>query len=563
MLIMSCLLVASWITLPAQPAVWVFFADKGPAVEARLAQPEAFLSPEALARRARQGIAVTAADLPVWRPYVQGLQAAGWEVVATSRWLNAAVVRPGTRAVATLLEQPAVRGFQVARTWTKPSSLAAWDGPLSEPLPYGEAQLQNEMLHIQALHDQGYTGRGVRLAILDGGFTGVDQMAGFDSLRQQGRLIATRDFVDGDEDVFQSSTHGTHVFSTIAAYVPGQLIGTAPDISVMLARTEQVRSETQQEEYNFLAAVEWADSMGVDVIHASLGYSVFDGGENSYTYDDMNGDNAITTRAVDMAAARGIIFTVAAGNEGSGRWHYITAPCDADSVLCIGSVDRYGKLSSFSSVGPTADGRIKPDVVAMGTRTAVLGPNDRVSFSNGTSLASPLIAGLVACLRQAHPDRTNMDIIQAVRLSADQAGLPDTAYGYGIPHAARADSLLTHVEDLSTVVIEMTDKPQRGPVRVKPQAVIEPVEPERPAFTPNPLTQVALGKKFLTITAAPAATFESVTLMRDVEQVFFHPKAVEQSPGSVRLRTRYLLPGDYYLKVVTPTYTEFIPVVIP
>ncbi|RMG71629.1 MAG: peptidase S8, partial [Bacteroidetes bacterium] len=379
-ILLGGLMMTTWL-LPAQPAVWVFFGDKGPGAELRLQEPETFLSPAALARRDRQGIAVTPADLPVWPAYVQALQADGWEVVATSRWLNAAVVRPGGRSLFALQAYPAVRGLRRTRTWTKPTTLAGWEEDLpAHSLPdYGEGQVQNEMLHIQALHEQGYDGTGVRLAILDGGFTGVDQMAGFDSLRSQGRLLATRDFVDQDEDVFHSSTHGTHVFSAMAAYAPGSLVGTAPGISVILARTEQVRSETQQEEYNFLQAVEWADSMGADVIHASLGYSTFDGGINSYEYADMNGDSAITTRAVDMAAARGIIFTVAAGNEGNGRWHYITAPCDADSALCIGSVDRYGKLSSFSSVGPTSDGRIKPDVVAMGTRTAVLNPNDRVS----------------------------------------------------------------------------------------------------------------------------------------------------------------------------------------
>lgn len=562
-IIISCLLMAGWFSLRAQPALWVFFTDKGPKVSERLAQPTTFLSEAALARRASQGIAVTAADLPVWPGYTAALRAEGWQVVATSRWLNAAVVRPAGGDVQALLDLPIIRGGQLVRTWVKPSTLASWEGPHESAFSYGEAQHQNEMLHIQALHDQGYTGRGVRLAILDGGFTGVDQMAAFDSLRLEGRLIATRDFVDGDDEVFERSTHGTQVFSAMAANAPGKLVGTAPHISVILARTEEVRSETQQEEYNFLQAVEWADSLGVDIIHASLGYSTFDGGENSYTYADMDGGTAITTRAVDMAAARGIIVTVAAGNEGNGRWHYITAPCDADSVLCIGSVDRFGARSSFSSFGPTADGRIKPDVVAMGTRTAVLNPNDRVSYSNGTSVASPLIAGMVACLRQAHPDRSNMDIIQAVRLSGDQAGLPDTLYGYGIPHAGRADSLLTHVADLSTVVITMTEKPVRGPLRPKPQAVIEPVEPARPAFTLNPQTTVNRTKRWLVVQAAPGTTLSQVTLMRDEEQVFFNPRAIAQSDTEVKLRTRYLLPGAYFFKVETPAYTEYIPVTIP
>ncbi|RMG54305.1 MAG: hypothetical protein D6722_29160, partial [Bacteroidetes bacterium] len=184
-------------------------------------------------------------------------------------------------------------------------------------------------------------------------------------------------------------------------------------------------------------------------------------------------------------------------------------------------------------------------------------------YSNGTSVASPLIAGLVACLRQAHPDRTNMEIIQAVRLSADQAGLPDTAYGYGIPHAGKADSLLKNVQDLGSVVIQMTEKPQRGPVRPKPQVVIEPVEPKMPAFTPSPKTTVRLEKKYLVVEAEPNAKLAALHLMRGEQEVFLNPDDIERSSMRVSYRSRYLLPGEYYLKVETENYTEYIPVEIP
>ncbi|GAB4406266.1 MAG: S8 family serine peptidase [Bacteroidia bacterium] len=550
--IRRCVLVSLTLLLliiPArgQQAWWVFFTDKGDQVEARLAHPQTFLGPAAIDRRMRLGIGVTPGDLPVWQPYVSHLRARELPLLATSRWMNAAVVRATEADLLPLLGQPWVRGIRPAVTLTLSAYETADEVPVIAPADdaYGEAAFQIDMLHLVPLHERGLRGAGVRIAVLDGGFTGVDNMMVFDSLRSSGRLIVGYDFVDGDTTLFESSTHGTQVLSTIAANQPGTMIGTAPDATYYLFRTENVRSETQQEEYNFLRAVEWADSIGVDIIHASLGYNDFDDDIGSYTYKDMNGATAIVTRAVDMAAARGILCNIAAGNEQRSSWHYISAPCDADSALCVGSVDRYSRLSSFSSVGPTADGRIKPDVVALGTRATVASPGDRLQKQDGTSVSSPQVAGLVACLMQAHPDRGPMDIIRAIRLSGDQAASPDTAYGYGIPHAVRADSLLRTGQDLAAIVLQPGEKPVRGRPVVLPE---KPADPQ-PAFTINPRTRIAVADGVMEIIVPAGESIEAVQLSMGKQRVFLNPRLVEQAGNTYRIQTRYLRKGTYTVRV--------------
>jgi serine protease AprX len=225
-------------------------------------------------------------------------------------------------------------------------------------------------------------------------------------------------------------------------------VGAAPHATVALARTEDVGSETNQEEDNWMMAVEWADSLGADVIQSSLGYTTFDPGEVSYSYADLDGNTTIVSRAADIAAARGILVVNSAGNEGSSPWHHISSPCDADSILCVGAADFLNGYASFSGVGPSADGQVKPDVAALGVFTAVVGNNGQVGNSSGTSFAAPLMAGFAACLRSAHPQRTNMEVIQAIRESASQFLAPDTLLGYGIPDACKADSILTAWDSL-------------------------------------------------------------------------------------------------------------------
>lgn len=545
----------------SQDSYWVFFQDKGISslpIEERVA-----LSPTAIAMRAKLNIPLDEKDLPVYAPYLQQLADYDVDIINHSRWLNAAVVVPGTETdLAYIYELPFVKGVKptaslIMAEADEDGSLPIPSGSENSIFDYGEASFQNNMLNVAALHSKGFTGKGVRLAVFDGGFPGVDTMKLFDSLRLEERILGYKDFVRNRPDVFHSSNHGTRVLSTIATNIPGQMVGSAPHVSVMMCITEDTRSETRKEEHNWVAAIEWADSMGVDIVHSSLGYSEFDTEEETYSYSDMNGDLTVITRAADVAASKGIIVTTSAGNEGSGNWHYITAPCDADSVLCIGSVDREKNRSRFSSFGPSYDGRIKPDVVALGTRTTVAGPTDDVRTSNGTSFSSPTISGLVACLKQAHPDRNIMDIIQAVRLSGDNADSPDNEYGYGIPDGAFADEMLR--KDAGVASIAAAQEAERK-LTAEMEATEEVVEEETFEFTENPKTVLVKKGNKLKITSP--STLKKITLMYGDQLVSLPNSDIKRKGDSVQYKTKYLVPGEYYVEVVTDAYTEYIPFII-
>lgn len=564
--LLSCLSCTLFAQAPSH--LWVFFSDKGEHIQDRLSANDV-LSPQAQALRLSKGLSLSEADLPVWNPYVEGLKEQGWSVISTSKWLNAAVIEREGVDTEQIMSLDYVAGLRpVAQLVTAQQSdaidLAAVDVASDDkesPFNYGRAHLQIDMMNANGLHAQGFTGEGVRIAIFDAGFLGADTIDVFDSLRQEGRILATYDFVKDTSWIYHAHAHGTQVLSTIAANLPSRMTGSAPHASFVLARTENSSSETRQEEYNFVEAIEWADSIGVDIIHASLGYTTFDSKEESYTYEDLDGNTAIITRAVDMAASKGILITVAAGNEGSNRWKYISVPCDADSVLCIGSVDRFQQKSSFSSIGPTSDGRIKPDVVALGTRAIVASPNNRISSSNGTSFASPLVAGMVACLKQAHPDRSNMEIIQAVRLSSDQYNFPDPEYGYGIPDGVKADSLLRHVEDLAQVKIDMVEKPVRGrrpnnPVASNSNLINRPAVP----YTINPKTRVQQSKRLLKIsTESYQANIQRIVVHHKSRQkANLSETSIRQKAQQVKIKTKEMSAGEYYLHIVTDQFEEYI-----
>ena len=549
--------------------LWVFFADKGENPATRLAEQE-LLSQEALSLRAAKGILVTEADLPVWPEYVNGLKGQGWSVVSQSRWLNAVVVDAEGVDVDQILALDYVLGVRpTASLVMKGREETTHELPpiidqddKTSPFNYGRARLQIDMMNANGLHGKGLTGAGVRVAVFDAGFRGADTIAVFDSLHLQNRILATYDFVKDTSWVYHAHAHGTQVLSTIAANLPQKMIGSAPHASFLLARTENSSSETRQEEYNFVNAIEWADSIGVDIIHASLGYSTFDSDEESYSYKDLDGNTAVITKAVDIAASKGILVTVAAGNEGTNSWKHIVVPCDADSVLCIGAIDRFQKRSGFSSIGPTADGRIKPDVVALGSRAIVASPNNRISSSNGTSFSSPLVAGLVACLKQAHPDRSNMDIIQAVRLSGDQYNFPDAEYGYGIPDGVFADSILTHVKDLSQVKIAMEEKPIRGR-RPAETTASNLLNSPRVTYTANPKTVLKQTKKALIIqTKSSQADIQRFSLHKGRKKVSVTGSEVRQKAQQLKIKTKSFSQGEYYLHIVTDKFEEYIPFTI-
>ena len=319
-----------------------------------------------------------------------------------------------------------------------------------EAIDYGASSRQVEILNLDCLHQRGFTGEGITIGHFDDGYDGFEEMEVFEHIRRQNLLVGAYDFVKNREMTYSGlGSHGTNTVSIVHGYLPGKYVGTAFGAKLLLARTEDNRSETNQEEHNWKKAVDWALENGVDVITSSLQYNTFDPGQKSYKYQDMDGKTTIISQAAGYAAARGVLVVTIQGNFGSDPWYYVTAPGDADSVLTVGAVNPKGRKAGFSSFGPSADGRIKPDVMAVGERTQLVDPNGRVRPGNGTSFAAPGMAGLAACLVQAHPGRTNMEIIAAIRQSSSRYFDPDPkdGFGYGIPDACKADEILSTMDD--------------------------------------------------------------------------------------------------------------------
>ncbi len=426
-----------------------------------LNEPEAFLSQKSLDRRARQQITLTERDLPVNPEYVQDIKEAGIEVWYTSRWFNAVVVEATEAQLATLNGLHFVKQSRSLNKITSPQGTQSININLAattintalEPEEYGPAFHQADMLGVTKLHDFGYRGEGLTIAVLDAGFPGVNTISAFEHLFQNNQFVGVFDFVEKKANTFTSSSHGTAVLSTMAAYEPGKMIGTAYKANYLLLRTEDAASEHNIEEVNWLLAAEYADSAGADVINSSLGYSVFDAPSTSYTYEQMDGNTTIVSRAADMAAAVGMLVVVSAGNEGSKPWRYVTAPADADSVLTVGAIDSLGNIASFSSRGPSANGRFKPDVVAMGLNAYVINSAGNVVKSNGTSFSGPIMAGFATVLWQANIFRTNYELIELIRQTGDRFENPDNTYGYGIPNYNRLVTDLPEESSRNGVIV--------------------------------------------------------------------------------------------------------------
>lgn len=425
----------------------VYFRDKANSPYA-VGRPQEFLSARALARRSRQNIAVVARDLPVNPSYVAQVRGvAGVKVMYTSRWFNSVVVSCDSTALRAIAALPSVRQAQTLsknpkpyRGGTPPPAANTANRTAGTRAQYGPAYKQNDLIGAVAMHDAGFRGEGMQIAVFDAGFPGVDQIPALQSLFTENRVLGTRNFVDGNKSVYLRNNHGTNCLSTIAGDREGFYIGTAPKASFYLCITEDAGSEHPVEEANWLAAAEYADSVGVDIISSSLGYSEFDAPSPSYVYADMNGHTAISTLAATMAARVGMLVVSAAGNEGNSAWHYITAPADADSIMTVGAVDSMGRRASFSSYGPTADGRVKPTLVSMGLNSAVLSPAGNVVRGSGTSFACPILAGMIAGVWQANPTLTAQQIIQALSSTSSLPSTPTSSLGYGLPNFTGANT---------------------------------------------------------------------------------------------------------------------------
>ena len=414
--------------------------------------PDEFLTQRSIDRRTNQGIVYDMTDLPITEDYVAQVAEIGVEVKRRVKWINTILVKTTNESLideilalefvesATKIANektfPFVKPknfFEVEKNTQTPNTINDANKSTSS-LNYGQAFAQINLINGIPLHDMGYQGQGMVIAVLDGGFIGVPERKVFDSLYANNQILGSRDFASEDNDAFSGSSHGTAVLSTMAANWPGQMIGTAPKADYWLLKTEYTPSEFVIEEYNWLVGAAFADSVGADLINSSLSYTVFDDPEMDHSWDDLDGNSTIVTKGADLAAKKGILVVNSAGNEGNSSWQYIGSPADGDSVFAIGAVNTSGQIAGFSSRGYPLDPRIKPNICAIGSGTTVADAyDDYITTSSGTSFSSPTIAGMTACLWQANPGFNNQQIMNALQLSSSQSTNPDRDYGYGIP----------------------------------------------------------------------------------------------------------------------------------
>jgi subtilisin family serine protease len=443
--------------------VWVFFADKGNETQNYFQKPSNVVSEKSLNRRAKvlsEDKIISQRDLPVNQSYIDQLQSVGFQLKQKSKWFNGVSGWIKSSQLSQISFLPFIKQMDIVYRFRsdkfeeesvnelpkgqnenllKPSGTHSFN--------YGQSLVQLNVITVPQVHDLGYTGAGITICLMDAGFDRWTTHQVFDSMN----VIATWDFVDGNSDVengnLGAGKHGTNTLSLVGGYYEGQLIGPAFSADFILARTEDIYSETPIEEDNWIAALEWADSIGVDITSTSLGYIDFDPPYPSYTWEDMDGNTTRITNGADYAASLGIFVVNSAGNEGYNASHNtLGAPADGDSVIAAGAVNSSGTRSSFSSVGPTVDGRIKPDLMAMGSNNYVACYNNNSCYDNGggTSYSCPMIAGAAALLLQADPSLTPMQLAEVMKNTASQSTNPDNLYGWGIVNTyAALQSLLT------------------------------------------------------------------------------------------------------------------------
>ena len=413
------------------------------ATEYSLKKPEKYLSAKAIERRRKQNLPIDSTDLPVCRKYINEIRKQGVKIVVTGKWDNFVTVSCNDT---TLIDRIAALPFVLSteKVWIspgagKPSMATERDSVLNQPTIhsdsiYGRAITQIQMSNGDKLHEAGFKGQGMTIAVIDAGFHNVDKITAMQNIR----ILGTKDFVNQQADIFAESSHGMSVLSCIGMNRPDIMTGTAPEASFWLLRSEDEYSEHLVEQDYWSAAVEFADSVGVDVINTSLGYYSFDDKSKNYKYRDLDGRHALMSRQASHIADKGMILVCSAGNSGAGSWKKITPPGDADNVLTVGAIDKRAVLATFSSVGNTADHRVKPDVVAVGVGSDVIRTDGNQGRANGTSFSSPIMCGMVTCLWQACPTLTAKEVIELVRRSGDRAGFPDNIYGYGVPDMWKA-----------------------------------------------------------------------------------------------------------------------------
>ncbi|MFZ2323319.1 MAG: S8 family serine peptidase [Ignavibacteriaceae bacterium] len=451
--------------------VWVYFSDKGKNVEKFFDNPELILSKKSLNRRNKnlhKNLSIDFSDLPVNGDYINKLVSEGFVLKQKSKWFNAVSGYADEFQINQISSLQFVVKIDLVQLLYKDEKKDQTLNPnivkkLSlQPegiyaLDYGQSYDQLELSNIPQVHELGFNGQGVTICVMDAGFNNLSH-----EVFQNMNIIAEWDFVNNDSNVDNESdsgdgTHGTAVLSILGGFKEGELIGTAYGANFILAKTENTDSETPAEEDNWIAALEWADSIGVDVTSTSLGYLDYDPPYVSYTWEDMDGNTALITKAADLAVAKGIVFVNSAGNEGDNANHNtLVAPADGDSVIAVGSVDYLGSRAFYSSVGPTLDGRIKPDVMAMGMGNYIATPYSSSSYVistiGGTSYSCPIVAGVAAILLSANASLSPMQIRDIFRTTSSNSNNPNNLYGWGIINAlAAVDAVITKVDDKNMV----------------------------------------------------------------------------------------------------------------
>lgn len=455
--LLSILIVLNLNYVFPQQDAWLYLTDKQD-VAVSISNPLSILTQKAIDRKSAHNIAIDERDVPVNENYISQLKAqTGITVMAKSKWLNAVHVRGSEMDINALSNLTFVETIEFADHTLNASSRIAFNDEhqnkfdIEEALVnfnYGNTLNQIEMFNGNELHSQDYTGQGMTVAVMDAGFTNVNTMAAFQRLRDNGNLLGGYDFVNRTDISYSQHYHGTMVLSDMAGYVQDQFVGTAPDAQYYSFRTENASSENPVEESYWVEAVERADSLGVDIINTSLGYTTYDNPNYSYTPEDMNGNTAFISRGAMIAFEKGLLLVNSAGNSGNSSWQVVSAPADSPGVLSVGAVTASGDYASFSSQGSSAQTVQKPDVVAQGQASYVINTSDVITTSNGTSFSSPILAGGITCLWQALPSLNNAQIMQIVRESASQYNTPDNFLGYGIPDLQQALNIGLSISEL-------------------------------------------------------------------------------------------------------------------
>jgi len=445
--------------LGAQEYYWIAFSDKN-LTQFSLSSPGDYLSERAIQRRIRQNIAIDSLDLPVNQNYINDVINLGARLIHSSKWLNGITVKAETESFnIKVAKLPFVKEVQLTKTASTKSAIQKFDEtsgieniPIDASL-YGPSVSQTSILNGQFLHNQNYRGQGMQIAVLDAGFLNANRYPAFDSLWANNQILGTKDFVDATDEFFSTHYHGMSVLSCMGGNVPGKLIGTATKASYWMIRTEDTDSEFLIEEDNWVAAAEFADSAGVDIINSSLGYTQFDDAAMNHTYSEIDGKTTRVTRGANIAASRGILVFASAGNEGNKTWKYLVAPSDGENVIGVGAVNKDSIPASFTSYGPAYGGKTKPNVSAVGWNTYLQKSDGTFGSLNGTSFSSPVMAGMAAGLWGSMPHTTATQVKNAIEMSAHLYNNPNDVLGFGIPNMELAWLILmnlsSHVPEIS------------------------------------------------------------------------------------------------------------------